>query len=138
MAYLSFRQFVEAEEGKASNAPHFDALSDEFGIEPRHFKDFPQISSFFSLGGDLYNLSDYEIIDFKYGRDGKPTHAVVRITNNNPLRRRYKNDQENDKVQIPNEPDDKTYVVPIQDLQDLMTQGMAAAANPQGMGGGMM
>lgn len=128
MGDLSFRDFLEEEENKAAKTSHFDALADEFGIDPEHLKNDPKVASFFSLGGDTYNLGAYEILDYKYGPNGKPTHALVRMTNQNDNRRRYKKDSKYGNVRIPDAEDNKTYLVPIEDLQDLMTQGMGGAA----------
>lgn len=128
---LSFRRFLEDEENRTA---HLDALQDELGIDPKHLKDTPQVASFFSLGGDTFNLGSYKIIDYKYGQDGKPTHAVVKmIYDPNGNRRRYKNDGE-DKTRVQDYDDGKTYLVPIEDLQALMTQGLdqAGAGAPMG------
>lgn len=135
MGDLSFRDFLHKEENKAAKTSHLDALSKEFGIDPEHLIGDPKVASFFSLGGDAYNLGGFEIVDYKYGPNGKPSHAVVKMSNTNDIRRRYKTDSKYGKVQIPDEPDDKTYLVPIEDLQDLMTQGMGGAGGAPPMGG---
>lgn len=129
---LSFRSFLESEESKS---PHLDALQDELGIDPKEFQKSPKVASFFSLGKDMFSLSPYKIMNYQRDKNGNITHAVVKVINDpNIHRKRYKTSGGKN-VGVPDYHDgNKTYLVPIKDLQGMMTQGL----DQQQAGGGDM
>jgi len=145
MEPISFRQFMELEEKEVN---HFTALADELGVDPKAFVGSPQVGSFFKLG-DIYNLGAYKIIGFEMDDQDVPTHARVQLVNRLDMpRKRYKMKGE-DPVRIPDndqDADDKIYLVPVDQLQNLMMQPLLQTPSPEmgglpggGMpGGGMM
>ena len=137
---MTFKQFIEFSDPKP--VTHFKALSGELGIEPEDVAKVPQVASFFNLGNNTYNLSGIKIIDYEYDDQGNPTHARITMINDPHSRTRKTFRKHGDKyVQMDDEPDDKIYMVPIKQLEKLMTQGLdqagAGAMGPPGMGGGM-
>ena len=126
MKPLSFKYFLESEE----QSGHLSALANDLGIEPEDMEGQPFVGSFFSLGKDAYNLSAYQVVDFKRDSSGKPTHAVIKLMSGGG-RKRYK--KKGDKMlRVDDSPNDKTYLVSIDKLQDLMTQGLQQMGPPGG------
>lgn len=133
---LTFREFLEAEEKQAG---HFDAMRDELGINTADFLKGPQVGSFFTLGKNTYNIGAYNIKGFKYARGGdkpaddqdSPTHAIVVMANDahkgQPDRKRFRKHGDS-MMKVPDtDPDSEEHLIPIAQLQDLMTQHMTAA-----------
>lgn len=135
---LSFREFLETVEKLTS---YLGALGDELGINPEDIAKVPQVASFFKMGGNTYNLSPYKIVGYEY-KDGKPVYAKVQIINDPSQKARKRWKQKHGKFVRADdlEPDDKVHLIPIDKLEDLLSQGMAAGAGgmggpPGGMGG---
>lgn len=128
---LSFRSFMELEEKPTS---HIDSLQDELGIRPEDFAKVPQMGANFNLGKTTFNASPYRILGYQYDAHGKKTSARIQLVNepSNITRKQFK-DRDGQQVRMPDKPDSRIYVVPIEKLNDLMTQGLSAA----GAGGGM-
>lgn len=139
---LTFKQFLELSEPKP--VTHFKALRGELGIEPEEIAKVPQVASFFNLGNSTYNLSGFKILDYEYDDQGNPVSARITLINDPNIKTRKMFKKKHDKfVQMPDdEPDEKIYMIPIAQLEKLMTQGLEAGAGagamgPPGMGGGM-
>jgi hypothetical protein len=132
MTQLSFRDFIESEELTG----HLAALSSNLGIEPEDIEGQPFVGSFMNFGKNTLNLSAYQIVDFKRDSSGKPTHALVKLANSLG-RKRFKKQGEK-QLRVDDDPDDdKTYLVPIDKVQDLMTQPFAQQAAGAGAGAEM-
>ena len=133
---MSFRQFIEIEEKPAG---HFNALADELGIPPDEFEDMPRVSARVPIGKDIFNRTAWTIKKIVKDGNGNPTHAVVQMIPD-PLRRKYQTGSKGkDPVHVPDNGADKerTFTVPIDKVQDLMTAPYASMA-AGGMGGGDM
>lgn len=119
MRAKSFRKFVEEKEAQT---PYLNSLEDELGIDPRDLEKDPQMASFFSLGGDIRNLGLYRIVKIVRDDDGNPTHAVVKTMEDPSVRnRRYRGDGD-DMKRIEGDGEEGTFVVPIEELDKLMSQ----------------
>jgi hypothetical protein len=131
---LSFKEFLEDVEKSIS---YLGGLEDELGVSPEDAVKGGQVASFFKMG-DTYNLSPYKVLGFLRDSQGNPTHARVKLQNDASLttRKRWttKKGQKNPMRIDDADPDEKTYTIPIANLEDLMSQGMAQGA-AQGMGG---
>ena len=129
MTTLSFRDFLESEELTG----HLAALSSNLDIDPEDLKDQPFVGSFMNFGKNTWNLSGYQVVDFKYDSNGKPTHAVLKLLDS--LGRRKFSKKGNKQLRVNDDPNnDKTYIVPIEKLEDLMTQPFAQQAAGAEMG----
>lgn len=128
MNQKSFKTFLEEEE----KSSFIGSLEDELGITTDDLSKEPQIASFFSLGKVINNLGPYKILRFLKNEKGKVTHAVVLQINDKHIKnRQYKT--VNDKIiKIANQEQDKTYVVPIEDLNDLLSQDFKPQGNSSG------
>jgi hypothetical protein len=128
MAEKTFSDFLREEEKKH---PFLSSLKDELGINASDLEHEPQVASFFSLGGKVSNISPYKILKFKRDHNGRITHALVRQTNDPSMsNRHYKDDGEGGFVKIDEKPKERTFLVPIGDLDKLMSQDF----QPQGGG----
>jgi hypothetical protein len=117
----SFRKFVEDKEREVST-PYIDAISDELGINPDDLGEEPQVGSFYSMGKDIKNLGAYRVIKIIRNSDGSPTHAVVRTIEDRAINdRRYRQGKEGMR-RIEGEADEKNFVVPIDELDKLLSQ----------------
>lgn len=114
----SFRKFLEEEE----KSPYLSALQDELGLDPGDLEKEPQIASFFSMGGITNNLGSYKIVKFKRNDEGKITHAMVRKINDPVMKKRIYKDKEGETVRVDKEEEEKTFIVPIGDLDKLLSQ----------------
>lgn len=120
MGPKSFRKFVEDSEAAAS--PYIGALEDELGIDPRDLEKDPQMASFYSLGKDVKNIGIYRVVRIVRDEVGKPTHAVVKTVEDPSVRNRKYRDSEGGMKQVDGDEEEKTFVVPIEDLDKLMSQ----------------
>lgn len=119
MAAKSFRKFVE---DKEAAAPYLNSLEDELGIDPKDLGKDPQMASFYSLGGETKNIGLYRIVRIIRDDDGNPTHAVVKTIEDGSVKnRRYRGDGE-DMKRMDGEAEERTLVVPIDELDKLMSQ----------------
>ena len=119
MAEKSFRKFLEEEENKS---PYLSSLEDELGLDPRDLEKEPQIASFFSIGGTTNNVSPYRILKFKSNENGKLTHAIVKKINDPAIKKRAYKDKDSETVRVDDERSEETHIVPIEDLDKLMSQ----------------
>lgn len=132
MKVKSFRKFVEEKE---ISSPHIDAMQDELGIDPRDLEKEPQVASFFAMGKEVRNIGPYKIVSFKRNNNGKITHAVVqRFDDQGITNRRYK-DEEGSMMRMKKNNESERMLVPIQDLDKLMSQDFQPPETPPG---GMM
>lgn len=132
MTAKSFRKFVEEKE---ASSPHIDAMQDELGIDPRDLEKEPQVASFFAMGKEVRNIGPYRIISLKRDDDGKITHAVVRRYDEPSAKSRRYRDEDGVMVRINRNDDSERMVVPIEDLDKLMSQDFKP---PEAPPGGMM
>lgn len=118
---ISFLQFLkEQEDNKVS---YVNALSDELGIDVESLYKDPKYASFFSFGPNGVNLGIYKVVEFKKNSEGKITHAVVELDNDKAIRNKKYNTGTDKETQIPNFAGKNRFVVKIEDLEALMTQG---------------
>lgn len=117
----SFRKFVE-ERDKETSSPHLDSLGDEMGIDPRDLEKEPQVGSFFSMGGETRNVGPYRVLRFKRNDEGEVTHAVVKRFGGPGIRNRRYKDYDGQMKRVETEDEDKTFIVPIEDIDKLMSQ----------------
>lgn len=129
MGEKSFKNFLEDEEKKS---PYISSLEDEMGIDPRDMEKEPQVSSFYSLGGYTSNLGPFRIIKFNRNEEGKITHAVVERMVDKSIKNRTYRDSEG-KLTKTESPEEKTFIVPVEDLDKLMSQSFQPP--PQAPGG---
>jgi hypothetical protein len=113
---LSFRDFIETEELSG----HLAALANNLGIPDEEMEKMPFVGSFMNLGKNTWNLSAYEIVDFKRDSSGKPTHAVIRLLPS--LSRKQFKKMGDKQVRVDDNGDNKTFIVPIDKVQDVMTK----------------
>lgn len=109
------------------------SLEDEMGIDPRDLEKEPQIGSFFSFGKIASNIGPYKVVKFKRNEDGEITHAIVKQINDPIINSRKYKDKDGNITKVDDEKGDKTFIVPIEDLDKLMSQDFQSA--PGGMGG---
>lgn len=132
MRAKSFREFVEERE---ASSPHIDAIQDELGIDPRDLEKEPQVAAFFQMGKEVRNIGPYRIVSLKRDDDGRITHAVVRrFDDRGIINRRYR-DEEGGMVRMDRDADSERMVVPIEDLDKLLSQDFQP---PEAPPGGMM
>lgn len=120
MGPKSFRKFVEDKEAAAS--PYIDSLEDELGIDPRDLEKDPQMASFYSLGKDIKNVGIYRVVRIIRDGSGTPTHAVVRSMEDRTVRNRRYRDGEGGIKRVDGDGEERNFVVPIGDLDKLMSQ----------------
>lgn len=132
MRAKSFRKFVEEKE---ASSPHIDAMYDELGIDPKDLEKEPQIASFFQMGKEVRNIGPYKIVSFKRNDDGRITHAVVKRFDDRGIQNRRYRDEDGGMVRMNKDNDSERMVVPIEDLDKLMSQDFQP---PEAPPGGMM
>lgn len=132
MRAKSFRKFVEEKE---TSSPHIDAMQDELGIDPRDLEKEPQVASFFQMGKEVRNIGPYRIVSLKRDDDGKITHAVVKRYDLRGANSRRYRDEEGRMIRMDRDNDSERMVVPIEDLDKLMSQDFQP---PEAPPGGMM
>lgn len=125
MAPKSFSKFVEEREAEdKARIPYLNSLEDELGIDPRDLEKDPQMASFYSLGGDTKNIGLYRIVKIMRDENGEPTHAVVKTMEDASFKSRtYRGDGDGMK-RVDGEGEEKTIVVPIEELDKLMSQDL--------------
>jgi hypothetical protein len=128
----SFRKFLE---DKESSSPHIDALEDELGIDPRDIEKEPQIASFFSFGKEVRNIGAYKVVSIKRNKEGKITHAVVERRDDRAIKNRRYRDEDGKMTRMNSNYETERMVVPIEDLDKLMSQDFQPPETPPG---GMM
>jgi hypothetical protein len=139
MESLSFRQFLELVEKPTT---HFSALADELDIPPEEFEKMAQVGAQVAVGKNTYNRTAYTIDKLVMGPDGRPTHAVMRLLPKGSLHRRVYQKKGKDQARIPDDGSDegRTFVVPIDKVEKLMTAPWASMGDAGAMGappGGM-
>ena len=125
----SFAQFIKLKEEEKPN--HIGSLEDELGINPEDFEKVPQMGANFKLGGVSFNASPYQIIGYNKDSTGKVVSARVKLINDVANRTRK---QVRDGERIPDHDVNQVYVVPIEKLNDLISNGLNAAGGGD-MGG---
>lgn len=116
----SFKNFIEEEE--KNKHPFVSSIEDELGIPAKELNTEPQVASFFSLGGVINNIGPYKVIKFLKNSKDQITHAVIKSINDKSIRNRSYENKDGKMVRIDVEKEDKTHVVPIEDLDKLMSQ----------------
>jgi hypothetical protein len=129
MRAKSFRKFVEDKEAKS---PYINALKDELGIDSRDMEMEPLIGSFFSLGNNIKNVGPYKVIKIIRDEDGNPTHAVVKMIEDKSIKNRNYRDEDGEMKRVELGSDEKAMVVPIDDLDKLMSQDFQPPPQPPG------
>lgn len=119
MKEKSFKTFLKEEENKY---PFISSLEDELGIPADELGTEPQVGSFFSFDKNINNLGTYQILRFKKNDKGEKTHALVKQINDKKIRNRQYQDQEGKLVRVDKPLEDKIFLVPIKDLDKLMSQ----------------
>jgi len=117
----SFKKFVEEKEKEASS-PHLDALGDELGIDARDMEKEPMVGSFFSMGKETRNIGPYKIVSLKRNDEGQVTHALVKKIDDRAIKNRKYIDDEGEMKSISGDGEDETMLVPIEDLDKLLSQ----------------
>ena len=128
--HLSFRNFLAKEEES-----FFSGMS-KIGINKDDYKKMPQYSSFFSFGKDPVNFGSYSILDYKKNEDGKITHVLVKQIND-PTVSSFKFDKNHPDGERNRDNKDQKFLVPIEDLEKLLTQGQNQQAPAPGGDMGM-
>jgi hypothetical protein len=123
MCPKSFRKFIEESEAKASS-PHLDALGAEMGIDARDLEKEPMVGSFFSIGDEIKNIGMYRVVRFKRDDSGRITHAVVERMDDRAIKNRTYRDAEGGMVQTSGGDSSEKMLVPIEDLDKLMSQSL--------------
>jgi predicted peptidase len=119
MKEKSFKTFLKEEENKH---PFISSLEDELGIPPDELDTEPQVASFFSFDKNINNLGTYKIINFKTNEKGEKTHAIVKQINDKKIKNRQYQDKNGNLIRVEKPSEDKTFIVPIKDLDKLMSQ----------------
>lgn len=128
--FKSFKKFIEEKH------PYISALEDEFGINAKDLEKEPQIGSFFSIGtGNINNIGSYKVIEFKRNEDGEITHAVVCQNNDLKLKNRQYKDKEGNISRVDQDKENKKFLVPIEELDKLLSQDFQPPENSGGSGG---
>lgn len=130
MNQKSFKTFLEEEE----KSSFINSLMDELGISSDDLSKEPQIASFFSIGGVTNNIGPYKILRFLKDQKGKVTHAVILQINDKHIKNRQYKGSDEELTQISNQDQNKTFVVPVSDLNNLLSQDF----KPQDSGGGIV
>jgi len=138
---LSFRQFLEDQKPRPMN--HLDALSDELGINIDDLEKIPQVLANFQVGGKACNLSAYQIMELIRDDNGDVTAARIKIIKDpgNRARKLFVKPRGKEswtKVKSDKDDDDDVYVVTIEKLNQMLTQGLdqMGAAGGGGLPGG--
>lgn len=121
----SFKKFVEEKE----DGTLVSSLQDMFGINPEDLRNEPQLATFFSIASRGTNLGSYKIVGFKRSQDGRITHAVVKSMSMDKV---YKDDDGSPKRMPKGAESTEELLVPISDLDKLMSQDFSAN-QPQGL-----
>lgn len=137
---ISFYEFLEQQEGEEDKEKdtlsYVSALEDELGINPDDFYKDPKYASFFSLGSNGVNLGVYKVVEFKRNSEGDITHAVVIRNNDKAIKNKSYYSNEKDVFQVPSiKQANKTFIVPIEELEGLMMQGNQQQSPAGDMGG---
>lgn len=126
--FKSFKKFIE------EKYPFISSLEDELGIDIGDLEKEPQIGSFFSIGkGNISNISPYKIIEFKRDENGKITHAIVQKNEDKIKNKQYK--EKDGKIFQVKKESKKRFIVPIEELDKLMSQDFQPAQAPDASGG---
>lgn len=134
MKKLSFRDFLELNEPKKLG--YLDALGDEMGVDPTSLQKTPFAAANFSLD-KTYNLSSFTILDYIKDSSGNIVAAQIKLNqdpNNRTLRAYSKvnGSYVRDKSMASN---DKVYTVPIDKLNQMLSQGLNQSAQMPPGGG---
>ena len=138
MNNLSFKNFMELQAPKP--ADYFSQIQDELGIDPDLLKKSPQVLSNFTLGGNTYNLSGYTVVDIMRDGDNKITAVKVQLNNDPAIKTRKVYKKFGDQyAKIPDDKSDtRVYTIPIQQFNQMVTQGLSGAGGGGLPGGGPM
>lgn len=119
MSEKSFKTFLKEEENKH---PYLSSIEDELGINPADLEKEPQVASFFSFNKNINNIGTYKVVDFKRNSQGEITHAVVKQINDKNIKNRQYQNIDGEIKRTEKDSKDKTFIVPIKDLDGLMSQ----------------
>jgi hypothetical protein len=128
MSEKTFKTFLEDEENKH---PYMSVLQNDLGVNPKDLAREPQMASFFSLGGTIQNIGPYKIVKFNRNEDGKITHAVVKRVDVKLTDKRYL-DLDGELAQTEKEAPGGEFLVPIEDLDSVLSQNFQPAPAPPG------
>ena len=123
---------------QAPQAPdYFSQIQDELGIDPDLLKKSPQVLSNFTLGGNTYSLSGYKILGIERDGQGQITAVKIQLNNDPAITTRKKFKKVGDKmVKIPDDKsDNRVYMVPIKQFNQMITQGLQGAGQAGAAGG---
>jgi len=131
---ISFKTYLE----QLKQQNYLDVLATEFGIEPEDLAKIPQVASFIALG-DTYSLTPYEMTGIERDERGNVKGIKVKVMHDaaSATRKRFikKGDGQYVQVDDDQEPEDKEYLVPIDDILKMLTQGQEPQAQQPGMPG---
>jgi hypothetical protein len=127
MKNISFKKFLISEEES-----FFSAMG-KLGIHKDDYKKFPQYASFFALGRFPVNFGNYSILDYKKNENGDITHVLVKKINDSKVSSLNYDKNNNEKLNQSDE--DERFLISIDDLEELMSQGNQQQQDPGQMGG---
>lgn len=106
-----------------------DALGDEMGIDARDIEKEPMVASFFAMGDEVRNIGTYRVVSFKRDQSGRITHAVVERFNDKAIKDRRYRDEDGNMVRTQGGEGNERMLVPIEDLDKLMSQSLQPPAS---------
>lgn len=135
----TFRQYLELTEPRKFS--YLGAMADELDIDPEELEKVPQVAANFSLGGSTYNLGALKVLGYIYDDNGNPKAAKVQMMDDPAMKVKRFKKVDGQYARLPtNRPDAGIFVIPINKLNALMTQGLdqqGAGAGGPPMPGGM-
>lgn len=135
MDNLDFRQFLELRERKPN---YFTAMQDELGVKPEMIEKSPMWASNIAMGNFSFNGITYKVVRL-VNNGGKVTGAMIKPVQLNGVdsQRSYVKFSGNQVRRPVGDVDEKERFISIQQLNDIMTQGLstASAAGGAGFGG---
>lgn len=120
----SFKNFIKEEEQKNPH-PFMSSIQDEIGISLKDLPKEVQIGSFYSVNGVISNIGPYKVVKSLKNDKGEITHAVIKIINDKSIKNRNYKNKDGKLVRVDAEKEDKTHIVPIGQLDKLMSQDFA-------------
>ena len=131
--FIKFGQMFDLIKGSIQSSkviedPEGDGIMITQSKNKDDYKKFPQSSSFFSFGQVPFNLGIYTILDFKRNEKGDITHAKVKQIRDKHFNSLSYDKEDREKLDKSNE--EESFLVPIEDLESLMTQANQQPATP--------
>jgi hypothetical protein len=134
MQSLYFKQFCELEEKQPN---YLTAIQDELGIDPKALEKNPEWAANISLGNLTYNGIMYKIVNFVY-KHGNITGAMIQPMNIPGVKTQRSYLKHGDKqIKMPDSNvSTQVKYISIDELNDMLTQGMQPAPGGAGAGAG--